>query len=93
MSDADFIAEFERTGEATVRRNLAAGRYKPGRAALAADWIATIDRSEQRSLARSDNEANWAAVKVARRANVISGIALGIAVLALIVAGWDAWIG
>jgi len=86
------------TAKAVARKNLALNLYNSRKSALANEWLATRERdasgvveAELRAIARSDNEANWAAANAARRANTISMIALGVAGLALIVAGLGVW--
>lgn len=73
----DDYADFEETGEQTVRKNLARGSYNPRRASLAAEWLRSLDASRE---AAKDARAS----RIAQRASTIATIALIVAVASAI---------
>ncbi len=90
---------FRGEGEAQVRKNLAdrlyADRHRRGaeeflrrmdadRADAAARRKEAID-AEQLAISRSAKDANWKSARAAHTANTISWIALGVAVLAVVI--------
>lgn len=89
----NFIAKCEQWGEPQVRVMLAGTALGAQKKRWAEDWLtqksdsrANAVTAEQTELSRRSAEAAEAQAKSARRANLIALAALGISVLALVVA-------
>jgi hypothetical protein len=86
-----FFAKLEEIGEPIVRLNIAAGIYNQTRLQLAQEWVARRDRArmeasqaEEMTIARSANEAAWAAARAAQSAKTRATAALVIATISII---------
>jgi hypothetical protein len=85
VSNGLHFGDFERTGEETVRRNLALGAYTSQHMSLAREWLAKRDRArndasnaKQIHIARSAKNAAWGSATAAIIAAICAAIAIAI---------------
>ena len=84
--------ELDKMTEHDIKARLAGSVYGEEKAKLVELYLhqkesdrAKADQSEQISIARSVKDAAWAAVATAKQAKVVSKIALGVAVIAVLI--------